>query len=372
MKRLVTLSTVILAFILLLLPNTGCGPTTPAGKKSLFVGSYEDATGYSIFVMDADGSNHLELAPWCWFPGTRYWSPDGTRLAYTDTLEVSGEDWLCLIDADGTNQCKLAELAEVLPAAMSWAPDGKTIILGCFVGGETKEIDNITHELYYQDLYTVDVETGELKKLTDTPDIQEARPSWSPDGGKISFIASNRDPSTWEAISSDIYLIDADGGNQTRITSHPAGMFIRFFSWSPNGKKIVYSLYNQEEGKNSSDIYLVDVKRGSSINLTNSPTIGDFDPSWSPDGKRIAFCSGVIRGDYHLCLMDADGSNITKLTDISDYPAVFPSWSPDGKRITFTDRDDIYAIDADGSNITKLTRDTGIYRDFLYPIWLPQ
>ena len=374
MKKLVTLFTVILMFILMLLSSIGCG-TTPTGKIA-FVGSYEDAPDYSVFIMNADGSNQIELAPaYSMYPPYQCWSPDSTRLAYiyVDRSEgAPGTSWLCLIDADGRNECKLADLTGTVPGMMSWVPDGKTIILGC-VAGEAEVIEGKIQERYYLEIFNVDVETGELKKLAGTPDTQWYYPWWSPDGSKIGYVTSNRDPSTNDIISCDIYVMDVDGSNQTRLASHPGEMsgLIGLY-WSPDGKKIAYSSYNQEEGRDSSDIYLIDVENTSSINLTNSPTIGDFDPSWSPDGKKIAFCSGITRDVYHLRIMDLNGKIVSELYDLTDYPAGFPSWSPDGKKIVFTDRQNIYAIDADGKNLKTLVKGEGTYRDILYPIWLSQ
>jgi len=370
MKKLVTLFTVILIFVLLLLSSIGCG-TTLTGKIA-FVGSYEDAPDYSVFVMNADGSNEIELAPahFILFPH-QYLSPDGTRFVNIESSQ--GTHWLCLIDADSGNQQKLADLPELSPMTMSWAPDGKKIIMGCIVGAEAKEMNGEIQERYYQDIYALDVEAGEFKRLTDTLSTQEFYPQYSPDGSKIAYVASNHDPDTWEVTSVCICVIDADGTDQNKViilVEEPNGLVIPY--WSPDSKRIAYTWYDEEAGRNSADIFLVDVESASRANLTNTPIIGDFDPSWSPDGSRIAFCSGITRDVYHLRVMDLNGKIVSELYDLTDYPAGFPSWSPDGSKIVFTDRHDIYTIDADGSNLKTLVKGEGTYRDILYPIWLSQ
>ena len=119
MKKPVSLFTVILTFILLLLPSIGCG-TTPTGKIA-FVGSYEDAPDYSFFIMNADGSNQIELAlaHSIFLPG-QCWSSDGTRLIYLDRGQGDPPIFrLCLIDADSRDQQKLADLPELAPMSMS-------------------------------------------------------------------------------------------------------------------------------------------------------------------------------------------------------------------------------------------------------------
>lgn len=376
MRKLIA-QIVILIFTLMLLPCIGCG-TTLTGKIA-FVGSYEDAPGYSFFVMNADGSNQIELAPAYFMlltplPRGQEWSRDGTRLVYMESSEgVPRTYWLSLIDADSRNQQKLADLSELLPLTMSWAPDSKQIIMGCFVGTEVKEINGEIQKRYYQDIYTLDVEAGEFKRLTDTLSTEEFYPQYSPDGSKIAYLAWDHDPDTWEVTSVCICVMDADGTDQNKViilVEEPNGLVIPY--WSPDSKRIAYSWYDEEVGRNSADIFIIDVASASLVNLTNTPTIGDFDPSWSPDGSRIAFCSGITGDVYHLRVMDLNGNIVSELYDLPDYPTGFPSWSPNGKRIVFTDRQNIYAIDADGKNLKTLVEGEGTYRDISYPIWLSQ
>src|SRR5216117_1854859 len=89
-------------------------------------------------------------------------------------------------------------------------------------------------------------------------------------------------------------------------------------------------------------------------NLTNNPG-GDDTPAWSPDGTRIAFTS-ARDGNWEIYVMNADGSNATRLTDNG---AQMPAWSPDGTRIAFTSARDgnweIYVMNADGSDPRNLT-----------------
>ncbi len=80
------------------------------------------------------------------------------------------------------------------------------------------------------------------------------------------------------------------------------------------------------------EIYVMDANGGNQRNLTNNPT-DDRNPSWSPDGKRIAFTSDRD-GNSEIYVMDADGGNQRNLTN-NDRSDEDPSWSPDGKRITF-------------------------------------
>ena len=94
-------------------------------------------------------------------------------------------------------------------------------------------------------------------------------------------------------------------------------------------------------------------------NLANVNTIGfkEDQPSWSPDGTKITFYT-YLDGNAEIYVMDADGSNLTRLTNAptADW---FPSWSPDGQKIAFVSKRSgstaIYVMNADGSNQTRLT-----------------
>ena len=94
------------------------------------------------------------------------------------------------------------------------------------------------------------------------------------------------------------------------------------------------------------------------------------DPSWSPDGRHIAFDSN--RGDKaEIYVMGSDGSNPRRLTDHPAWAAL-PSWSPDGRHIAFVSErgvSDIYVIGSDGSNRRNLTNDSANYRDLLVSGW---
>ena len=102
--------------------------------------------------------------------------------------------------------------------------------------------------------------------------------------------------------------------------------------------------------------------------LTNNDDALDREPSWSPDGEKIAFASNRD-GNWEIYVMNADGSDETRLTNNDDALDREPSWSPDGEKIAFvSDRDTtvdvdeegditaIYSMNADdGSDVTMLT-----------------
>ena len=115
-------------------------------------------------------------------------------------------------------------------------------------------------------------------------------PAWSPDGKKIAF-SSNRDG------SSEIYVMNADGTGVRRLTydfaeNDLAGNYGP--DWSPDGTKIAFTSFYRVDlnasSRNNADIYVINADGSNEVRLTNGPS-DDFDPDWSPDGTRIAFTS---------------------------------------------------------------------------------
>ena len=239
------------------------------------------------------------------------------------------------MNADGSNQTNLNNLG-LQPA---FSPDGSKIAF-------TSTVSQI---------YIMNAEPGSIPtQLTGQGVNQE--PSFSGDGGKIAF-TSNRDGNV------EIYVMNADGSNQTRLTNDPASFNNSRPSFSPDSSKIAFAStrsftsIRQPEG-GTTEIYLMNADGSNPTRLTNFGSA--FQPSFSADGTKIAFVSdGPSRdGNYEIYVMNADGSNQTRLTNNPAFD-FYPSFSPDGSKIAFSsDRDgnyEIYVMNADGSSQTNLT-----------------
>ena len=145
----------------------------------------------------------------------------------------------------------------------------------------------------------------------------------------------------------DIYVVNADGGGLFRLTDDPAADFDP--SWSPDGRRIAY----RHEDERSGQIYVMNADGSGQQNLTRRRGL-DYSPAWSPDGRRIAFGS-VRNGRAAIWVMRTDGSGRKQLSSVyGEYPA----WSPDGKKIAFDHISgsdwDIWVMNADGSGARPL------------------
>jgi Tol biopolymer transport system component len=146
--------------------------------------------------------------------------------------------------------------------------------------------------------------------------------------------------------NAEIYTMDWDGGNQTRITNDPATDVDPAIS--PNGRDIVFT--SNRAGNN--DIFVVDARGGVPVNLTNHPA-NDGWARWSPNGRQVVFHSNRD-GNFEIYVMDSDGLLPTRLTAYAGIDQ-FPDWSPDGKEIVFRRDIDIYVLDLTTGATRRLT-----------------
>lgn len=162
----------------------------------------------------------------------------------------------------------------------------------------------------------------------------------------------------------DVYVVNTDGSEFRRLTRDPAADFDP--SWSPDGSRIAFRSSRAGED----EIYAMNADGSSQLNLTNDPA-EDFAPAWSPDGTKIAFASTRSGGVPTIWIMAADGSDPTQVSTID---GEYPAWSPDGSKIAF-DRNtlgpsgwDIWVMNADGSDAKPLVESS---RDEQGAAWSP-
>ncbi len=172
--------------------------------------------------------------------------------------------------------------------------------------------------------------------------------------------------------SEGIMILDLDRGFTSQLTDRPGEDFSP--SLSPDGTRIAFvsdrdasDFPEPDHGAYVYDIYLMDADGSNVVRLTDTGGY-DMNPEWSPDGSRIVFESDRF-GNNAVHVMDPDGSNRVNLTNLAGGGGGgSPTWSPDGTRILFKSDRDLYVMDSNGSNLIQLTHSAELEQ---HPAWSP-
>lgn len=204
---------------------------------------------------------------------------------------------------------------------------------------------------------------------------EEAEAAFPGKNGKIAF-ASNR--TTGEGVNNpegdfEIFTINRDGTGLRQLTHNAALDFDP--EWSPNGKRITFT----SDRDLFSNVFVMNADGTKQTRVTDGRSF-DRSPTFSPDGKRIAFDSNLDagkgvdnpEGEFEIFTVRVDGTGLTQLT--SNGEADFqPDWSPDGEEIAFVSRRDfrpgIYTMKADGTKQRKVSRGPAVV--FQSPSYAP-
>jgi sugar lactone lactonase YvrE len=247
-----------------------------------------------VWIVSADGTSGHELFP----DGTEVqsgvaWSPDGTRLVYSE----SGK--LYLADASGSEPQPL-DSSCVPPSCWStsaaFSPDGTQLVF--------LRVHGVTAVSW--PIATMDLASGRVVELSSTATVGPDRPRWSPDGRQIVFSSLDKFRN-----GSAVFVVDADGQNLRQLSS--ATLPARLPDWSPDGSRIVFtSLVNKivrvggtDTLQTTQDVYTV---RPDWTDLRRLTTDGNSSgATWTPDGRILFAATGG------LWTMDADGGNVQLL-----------------------------------------------------------
>jgi Tol biopolymer transport system component/plastocyanin len=260
-----------------------------------------------IRVMNADGSGGRNVTTGL----TDYqpaWSPDGSRIAFTsDRFAEPFDHDIVVVNVDGTGMTQLTSGPDH-DSAPAWSPDGTTI---AFIRGECTDAECTSQRGYVYVMNAADG-SGATRLEPATGDTWEGGasggPTWSPDGSRIAF-------GRQDELGYDIWVMNSDGSNVTRLTSSAANDLQP--AWSPDGSAIAFA--SDRDG--NLDIYVMRPD-GSDVTqvINGSESSQNLDPSWSPDGRTIAFF-----GLGGVAIVNGNGSGLGLLTSGNT-----PAWSPVG------------------------------------------
>ena len=274
------------------------------------------------------------------------------------TSDRSGADEIWAIEADGSGLRQLTHTGSSQgDGDPSWSPDGRRIAFNTYRFGGWK-------------LGVMAADGSDVRRLTDNArSVYEGSAEWSPSGTHIAFMRYRSEQGIWVAA--------ADGTGARRLIDNGTSYYTNAQpSWAPDGQSLLY--VSRVDGHY--DIWTVRVD-GSGARPISQTGADDLSPLMSPDGSRILFYSNRT-GPFETYVMDADGGNVVPLTSSggnsgrleegpSGADSLNPSWSPDGRFIAYVQHGEhgraIWIARPDGSGARRLSDDLAENYD---PTWI--
>jgi Tol biopolymer transport system component len=266
-------------------------------------------------------------------------STPAARILFVEAQGTSSD--IVTLDADATSYRNLTPgqaAFYVFDTDGSWSPDGSRITFS------SHRDSNVSNEIY-----VMDADGSNQTRLThDGPDgvqtsgggVFDISPRWAPFGGTIAYLkvaGGGRDVWTMGPDGTGQHALTTDGGTKSAL------------AWSPDGSRLLY--------QSQAGIWVVGAPAGAPVKVADG-----VGPVWSPDGSRIAYGTSEA-----LWTVGADGKNVRRVASL---PAYTPAWSPDGSWIAFVGvrffpervdrfgipaRPDVFVVHPDGSGLRRLT-----------------
>ena len=301
---------------------------SPDGTRLSFVAFVNDQP--QVVALEMGGGDVRTLTASPQGVGEYEWSPDGTRIAYLapDTLLVEDErkrkERTFVIEVDRQDRParvwvqdlaggapRAVSAAKHFPANFDWSPDGNTI---AYAASLTAAFSSQFHTK----IYAVPTKGGEPRLIVDR-DSMNVQPRWSPDGQHIAFVSSGEKPemvSIW-----GLYLVPAEGGDPKKIRNFGADAWAAEFTWAPDSRSLVVIASDSPAQRGARMFeqplqrFWLDGRR-EDLGPGDGPRV-NYSPSFSRDGKRLAFRSTDPRsmGDVHV--LDLPANTPRKVTNVN-------------------------------------------------------
>jgi Tol biopolymer transport system component len=292
------------AFMLLGCMLTGFNTPTPvpASEGRIAFTRLTSRTEGNIYLMNADGAEQVQLTDARGVELSAAWSPDGAQIAYISARE--GESFvLYVMNADGSDSQPLTD-GTSSAFAPAWSPDGTRIAFIC--GFNTRE-----------EIHLINPDGSDEEVLA-----EGQWPSWSPDGEQLLITVGD----DW--TTSRLAIVNADGTNLTELEIDVPNASEG--AWSPDGAQIAFvSSANDYEGEVedwNEDLWVVNTDGTGLRHLVTLEGNDHWPPSWSPDGRQLAFTHDVSMMESHVYVVNVDDGELRELT--TEGYSAFPAWHP--------------------------------------------
>ncbi len=303
--------------------------------------------------LSVEGEKHLKNIKQLTFGGENaeaYFSFDGKKLIFQSKRDDLQCDQIFMMNIDGTNVHRVSN-GEGRTTCSYFFKGGKKVLYASTHGGAKDCPPNPDFSKGYvwaiypdYDIYTATPDGKDIKKLTNSPGY-DAEATISPDGKKIIF-TSERDGDL------ELYSMDTNGKKVKRLTFEPGYDGGAFFS--PDNKMIVYRGSHPADEKSvqrdkeflkehlivpiTFEVWTMNAD-GSNKKQVTKLNAASFAPFFTPDGKRIIFCTNYFATDerkrnFDLAMINIDGTNLQRITFNESFDG-FPMFSPDGRKLVF-------------------------------------
>lgn len=264
------------------------------GSKIAFVTKKKGAS--TIHAMDFDGNGLYSVTRNKSINMLPSWSRSGGKIAFTSYMRNNPDVYV--VDAGGGRPKRIAHY-KGMNTGPAWSPDGSKLAVTLSKDGNPE-------------IYVIDATDGKvIERITDNKAI-DTSPSWSPDGSELAFVSDREG-------NPQIYVVSSSGGKAKKVSKN--GSYNTTPTWSPKSGTRVIAYTTRDGG--AYDIVALDLDTSKMVRITQDAGNNE-EPSFSPNGKVIAFARSGSGGGIYLA--NADGTG--KATKVWSGKATGVDWGP--------------------------------------------